>query len=90
MFRLLRAIIRHKLKDLLFLQFLSYSFSSYCIRDLFCITNQSYCLSGIREGCGWYLCLVPTVFRIRGVGFAFVNLQVALVIGYGKGSCQLL
>ena len=41
------------------------------------------------EGCGWYLCLVPTVVRIRGVGFALVNLQVALVFGYGKGSCHL-
>ena len=36
------------------------------------------------------MCLVPTVARIRwGGGFALVNLQVALVFGYGKDSCQL-
>jgi len=32
---------------------------------------------------------VPTVVRIRGVGFALVNLLVALVFGYGKGSSHL-
>ena len=36
MFRLLWAIFRHKLQDLLFLQFLS----SYCIRDPFCIIQK--------------------------------------------------
>ena len=32
---------------------------------------------------------MPTVVRIRGWGFALVNLQVALVFGYGRGSCHL-
>jgi len=32
---------------------------------------------------------VPTVVRIRGWGFALVNLPVVLVYGYGRGSCLL-
>ena len=32
---------------------------------------------------------MPTVVRIRGWGFALVNLPVVLVYGYGRGSCHL-
>ena len=32
---------------------------------------------------------MPTVVRIRGWGFALVNLSVVLVDGYGRGSCHL-
>ena len=32
---------------------------------------------------------MPTVVRIRGLGFALVNLPVVLVYGYGRGSCHL-
>ena len=32
---------------------------------------------------------MPTVVRIRGWGFALVNLVVVLVNGYGRGSCHL-
>ena len=32
---------------------------------------------------------MPTVVRIRGWGFALVNLPVVLVYGYGGGSCHL-
>ena len=49
MFRLLWAIIRHKLQELLFFfSFCLTVFLSYCIGDPFCITNQNYCLYGVR------------------------------------------
>ena len=32
---------------------------------------------------------MPTVVRIRGGGFALVNLPVVLVYSYGRGSCHL-
>ena len=31
---------------------------------------------------------MPTVVRIRGWGFALVNLPLVLVYGYGRGSCH--
>ena len=60
---------------------LSYSFSSYCIGDPFCITNHNYCLYGVR---------CPLLFVIGGgVFFPLANLPVVLVYGYGRGSCHL-
>ena len=74
MFRLLRAIIRHKLQELLSFSFVL-QFLSYCIGDPFCITNQNYCLYGVR---------CPLLFVFGFGGFALVNLPVVLVYGYGR------